>query len=250
MNTVSKLVCGSVVAAWFASGSVLAADVRWDLVPFTQGSPTLSVLIDTTQLKSNEVVNDLSLSARFNDAKGSVLQTKTLLLLQKGQVLGAGAVYQINVQHGVARAVSVDLGEFAAWTNVSGGKADGPDERAKPTKADVKRVSIQAAATRSLGEVVPATSVDGSAKNPLRPMVIAPTGMTPTQRCSLYADLAVITVGLAQRHQCGFPSDARWHTVKQRHYDWCLNMPGSSLEEETNARTHALLKLCKSGSKP
>ncbi len=65
----------------------------------------------------------------------------------------------------------------------------------------------------------------------------------PRKRCNQYAKTAVSQQNDNQRRRCGF-NGARWSTNYKGHYEWCMQVPQSTADNENQARNRELKYEC------
>ena len=115
-----------VLACTSASAQRPARSLIWQLVePLKPG--VVSVVIDTTDIQKDDVLDQASLNVAFIDASGTNLGTERYELLKRGEAIPAGTVVQFDIPHSYAQAKSVAPSSMTWHSHLLGGKSDDPN---------------------------------------------------------------------------------------------------------------------------
>lgn len=166
--------------------------------------PAVVVKVDTHGLPTNQIIQNSPIPAIFTTNNGQTNRQYNLGTLRSGEI------YEWRKMHNVPGAKSVSAGPVTWATRVVGGKADGL-EIAKPTKR--------------IGDVV----------------VQPPTESPIVSHCKAYTHIAIQQFNDARNRQCGFANN-RWSPDFQHHFQWCVGVPVSVSNAETQARANLITK--------
>jgi hypothetical protein len=87
----------------------------------------VSVVIDTTDIQKDDVLDQASLNVAFMDANGKSLGAERYELLKRGEGIPAGTVVQFDIPHKYAQAQSVAPSSMTWHSQLVGGKSDDPN---------------------------------------------------------------------------------------------------------------------------
>src|SRR5215831_583407 len=122
---IRRLFILAVVALVYTSAAAQrpARSLIWQLVePLKPG--VVSVVIDTTDIPKDDVLDQASLDVAFVDASGKNLGAQRYDLLKRGEAIPAGTVVQFDIPHSYARAQSVGPSSMTWHSHLLDGKSD------------------------------------------------------------------------------------------------------------------------------
>lgn len=240
MNTARRLLLAAGGAALLAlAAPSRAIELSWSLRLY--GSDQIEVLVDTTALPGNAVIEEARFSVVFADDGNRALGQLDLSYLDaRLPALSAGHVYQRRFRHSFAHARRVSSDRLEALVRAGGGKADGEQAHAPPVPISA---SGSGAVSRAPDVVIDAPQAVTGVMKPLPLVLLAKQAPNPAvRRCRIYADIAVAQNEAAIGNRCGFEGPM-WSSRYGYHFDWCVNVSAEHTREGTRARQR-LLEQC------
>lgn len=224
-----------------ASAQGLVWSVR--LIPATR--PQIEVVVDTSKLKSNEVVDAATFNARFFNPSKNLLGAKNFSIVDTRLfILEAGTIYRRYYYAPYASSRSLVAENLNFRVRTLGDKEDGQGDELQPPRSQpcctppsgqpTVEILPEPVALPSLVKTVGTAHVPAGAR-----AAAVVVGATRESRCAAYSRLAVAQNQTNKLRSC-HAQDSRWSSDFSHHNGYCLQVGPENARPESETRQRIL----------